>query len=372
MKTRNIFIGLLTLVISGMSASVLIAQSLEPNDIFISGTEGVHEFRIPAMITLSSGTVITACDARVDRKGDVPNNIDQMVKRSTDNGKTWGKIITAVNFANQEGAGDPSLIQDAKTGRVFLFYTYCPGRNDVPEGGNAKQRHLSLQYVFSDDEGITWSIPQVVEHGLKKEGWHSMWPGPGRGTVLSDERLIVPITVFDFEHMYSYYIYSDDHGNSWDISGMIGMDVNEPTLVEIDENKLLVNARNTNRDGKRAIVTSEDRGKTWSEISYHEDLPDPTCQGSCIRIKDKKGKNILIFSNAADPKKRQNMTVTISYDNGKSWPMKRTVYEGPSAYSCLTVLQDGEIGLFYENGIESPYEKISFVKFPLDWVSDKR
>ncbi|KKK96207.1 hypothetical protein LCGC14_2665060, partial [marine sediment metagenome] len=138
------------------------------------------------------------------------------------------------------------------------------------------------------------------------------------------------------------------------------------------ENTLLVNARNTNREGKRVIVTSVDRGKTWAEIIYHEDLPDPTCMGSCIRIKDKKGKNILIFSNAADPKKRQNMTVTLSYDNGKSWPVKRTVYEGPSAYSCLTVLQNGEIGLFYENGIDSPYEKISFVKFPIDWVSSKK
>ena len=162
-------------------------------------------------------------------------------------------------------------------------------------------------FLVSDDEGITWSIPQVVEHGLKKEGWHSMWPGPGRGTVLSDGRLVVPITVFDFEQFYSYYLFSDDHGKSWDISGNIGTGINEPTLVEIDENKLLVNARNTNRSGKRAIVTSDDRGKTWSEISYHEDLPDPTCQGSCIRIKDKKGKNILVFSNSADPGKRQNM-----------------------------------------------------------------
>ncbi len=372
MRNRNIWIGLLSLVISSMTASVLNAQSPEPNDIFIGGTEGVHEFRIPAMITLSSGTVIAACDARVDRKGDVPNNIDQMIRRSTDNGKTWEKISTAVDFANQEGAGDPSLIQDSETGRLFLFYTYCPGRNDVPEGGNAVQRHLSLQYVFSDNEGITWSIPLVVEHGLKKDGWHSMWPGPGRGTVLSNGRLILPITVFDLEHFYSYYLYSDDHGNSWDISGNIGTDINEPTLVEIDENTLLVNARNRNRNGTRAIVTSGDKGKTWSEIMYHEDLPDPTCQGSCIRIKDAKGKNILLFSNAADPKKRQNMTVTISYDNGKSWPVKRTVYEGPSAYSCLTILPDGEIGLLYENGIESPYEKISFVKFPLEWILNKK
>ena len=368
MRNRNNWIVLLSLVISSMTASCLMAQS--PMDIFISGTAGVVEFRIPSMITLSSGTVIAVCDARVDRKGDVPNNIDQVIRRSPDNGKTWEEIRTVVDFANQEGAADPSLIQDSETGRIFLFYTYCPGRNDVAEGGNAKRRHLSLQYVFSDDNGITWSLPLVVEHGIKKDGWHSMWPGPGRGTLLSDGRLILPVTVFDFEHFYSYYLYSNDHGNSWDISGNIGTDINEPTLVEIDENTLLVNARN--KTGKRAIVRSGDKGKTWSEIIYHEDLPEPGCQGSCIRISDSKGKNILLFSNPANQKKRSHMTIKLSYDNGKSWPVKRLIYEGPSAYSCLTVMPDGEIGLLYENGKKSPYEKISFVKFPLEWILNKK
>jgi sialidase-1 len=66
------------------------------------------------------------------------------------------------------------------------------------------------------------------------------------------------------------------------------------------------------------------------------------------------------------------MTVKISYDGGKTWPDKRVIYEGPSAYSCLTVLPDGEIGLLYENGIESPYEKITFMKFNLDWITNNK
>jgi len=213
-------------------------------------------------------------------------------------------------------------------------------------------------------------MPQVVEHGIKKEGWHSMWPAPGRGTVLSNGRLAVPVTVYDLENYHTYIVYSDDHGDSWQLSNKVGTTINEATLVELDEHKLFVNARN--RTGNRAIVRSDDGGESWSEITYHEELPDPTCMGSCIGIKDKKGKNVLIFSNAANQNQRSHMTVKLSYDNGKTWPAQRLIYEGPAAYSCLTVMPDGEIGLLYENGEKSPYEKISLIKFPIDWIADKK
>lgn len=345
------------------------SQSPQPVDLFVSGSKGVVEFRIPSMITSNTGTILAVCDARVDRTGDVPNNIDQVIRRSLDNGQTWEEIRTIVDFADQEGAADPQLIQDSGTGRIFLFYTYCPGRNDVTSGPNRNRRYLSLQYIYSDDDGITWSLPLVVEHGLKKAGWHSMWPAPGRGTQLKNGRLIVPITVSDTTHMYSYYIYSDDNGDTWNISGRIGTDINEPTLVEIDHNTLLVNARNR-AGGKRGIVLSKDGGKSWSEVLFHDELIEPGCQGSCIKY-HYGNKDILLFSNPEHPRQRVNMTVKISYDDGKTWPDKRTIYDGPSAYSCLTVMPDGEIGLLFENGKESPYEKISFIKFPLEWLINK-
>jgi len=57
--------------------------------------------------------------------------------------------------------------------------------------------------------------------------------------------------------------------------------------------------------------------------------------------------------------------VRISLDDGKTWPVARTLYEGPCAYSCLTVLPDTSIGCLYERGRRNPYEKITFVRFPL-------
>jgi len=344
------------------------AQNIKALDLFVSGTEGVHEFRIPSMITTTSGAVLAVCDARVDKQGDVPNNIDQVLKKSLDNGNTWDKIRTIVDFPNQEGAADPQLLQDRETGRIFLFYAYCPGRNDVTEGPNRNRRHLVLQYVYSDDDGENWSLPIVAEYGLKQEGWHSIWSAPGRGLQLQGGRLIAPVTVSDTAHMYSYYLYSDDHGNSWQMSNLMGTDINEPTMVELDDRTLLLNARN--RTGNRAIVSSTDGGEHWSNVSYHKDLIEPGCQGSFIKYSIE-GKSILLFSNPADNKKRKNMTVSVSADNGKTWPVKKVIHEGPSAYSCLTVLPNGKIGLLYENGKESPYEKISFISLDVNWFLER-
>ena len=55
----------------------------------------------------------------------------------------------------------------------------------------------------------------------------------------------------------------------------------------------------------------------------------------------------------------------ISEDEGKTWINRILIHEGPSAYSCLTILPDGNIGLLYENGEKSPYEAISFIKLNL-------
>jgi len=347
---------LLSVVLNGYG------QDKKTIDLFISGMENVKEFRIPSLITTVKGTLLAVCDARVGRSGDVPNNIDQVLKRSDDNGKTWTGLTTVVNFPNMEGAADPSLVQDKETERVFLFYGYCPGRNNVQKGANRDRRYLSLHYVFSDDDGVTWSMPIVVEHGIKKEGWHSLWPGPGRGLQLKNGNLLIPVTVYDHKIMASYFVYSDTQGATWKISNKVADGINEPTIAELDDGALMMNSRNHTK--KRALVTSLDGGKTWGAPVYHSELIEPGCQGSFIQT-IYKGKELLVFSNPSSVKGRKNMSIKISLDKGKTWSIEKQVYQGPSAYSCLTVMANGEIGLLYENGIKSPYEKISFISYSI-------
>lgn len=59
------------------------------------------------------------------------------------------------------------------------------------------------------------------------------------------------------------------------------------------------------------------------------------------------------------------MTVKFSDDNGKTWKYEKLVHEGPSAYSCLTIMPNGNIGLLYENGEKSPYERISLAEIKI-------
>jgi len=114
-----------------------------------------------------------------------------------------------------------------------------------------------------------------------------------------------------------------------------------------------------------------DGGETWPDISYITNLLEPQCQASFIRYDAVIGENLgwLLFANPADRKKRIKMTVRLSRDDGKTWPVSKMIHAGPSAYSSLAVLPDGDIACFYEAGEKSPYEKIVFARFSLEWLT---
>jgi sialidase-1 len=101
-------------------------------------------------------------------------------------------------------------------------------------------------------------------------------------------------------------------------------------------------------------------------------LQEPRCQASLIRYSPNKftDKNIILFSNPNHNKKRLNITVKLSFDEGKTWPTAKSLYEGPSAYSCLAVLPAGKIACCYEAGEKMPYEKIVLATFCLNWLVD--
>ena len=99
---------------------------------------------------------------------------------------------------------------------------------------------------------------------------------------------------------------------------------------------------------------------------------DGTIQASLIRAvrPGKKSDGRLLFSNPADTK-RARMTVRLSSDDGKTWPAAKVLHEGPAAYSSLTVLRDRTIGIVYERGDKSSYERITFARFPIGWLAGR-
>ena len=122
----------------------------------------------------------------------------------------------------------------------------------------------------------------------------------------------------------------------------------------------------------RKVAISKDGGKILGETTTDSTLIEAPAQASLLRYSlaghGRGVKNRLLFANPAAPK-RERMTVRLSYDEGTTWPVSRLIYEGPSAYSCLVVLRDRTIGLLYERGVESPYDRIIFTRFTLGWLT---
>jgi len=170
-------------------------------------------------------------------------------------------------------------------------------------------------------------------------------------------------------------IYSDDHGETWKIGGEIGEYNVEPQVVELIDGSLLMNMRQTKHRGHRMYAISKDMGQIWHDIVDETALPEPGagCQASLIRHTDKNDgylKNRLLFSNPASTEGRLNMTMRVSYDEGKTWTYSKTLHKGPSAYSCMTVLPDGSIGILYERGEKSTRNLITFARFTLEWLTN--
>jgi sialidase-1 len=172
----------------------------------------------------------------------------------------------------------------------------------------------------------------------------------------------------------SHIIYSDDPGQTWRLGGTVSPQMNECQVVELSDNEggLLLNMRNSAKADRRAQSVSGDGGQTWTAPEYPPEQVEPRCQASLLRYDWPSGKKpgCLLFSNPASPR-RNNLTVRLSRDDGKTWPVAKTLHEGPAAYSCLAVLADKTIGCLYECGRTNAYERISFSRFPLAWVEGK-
>jgi sialidase-1 len=168
-------------------------------------------------------------------------------------------------------------------------------------------------------------------------------------------------------------IYSDDHGRSWKLGGSTPEhQVNECEVVELTDNRLLLNMRNYDRSQRaRQQAISRDGGLSWAQQRHVPELIEPICQASIRRLSWPGGgkPGVLLFSNPASTS-RERLTLKASFDDGETWPVSRLLDPRPSAYSCLAVLPDGTAGILYEAGERNPYESLVFARFTLDWLTE--
>lgn len=341
--------------------------------IFEDREDGYPTQRIPALIVTERGSLLAFCEGRAT--GGDSGDIDVIVKRSDDGGRLWSEASVVWSDGGNT-CGNPTAVLDADTGRIWLMMNWNHGGDGGADLEGGTGRDTRRVYVsFSDDDGYTWANPAEITSSVKLPSWNWYAVGPGHGIQAKNGRLL-----FGCNHsediagrsvLFSHIIFSDDHGETWQLGGQIPLDgTNECTLVEASDGLLLTSRRLSGREG-RSVARSHDGGLTWNVIQESSStLIDSSVHASMVRFTNGTGPNDparLLFANPADREDRRNLTVRLSYDEGESWPVSHVVNMDYSGYSDISVLPDQSIGVLYETHGTS---KISFAKFNLDWITD--
>jgi sialidase-1 len=364
MKTLLIILfSAITLVVYPQTENVQ-TKNKTPNfkDLFSAKMrDGVSCYRIPAIITAPNGDLIAAIDERVPSCDDLKwsRDINIVIRRSVDNGDSWSEIETVVDYPLGKSASDPSMIVDKVTGTIFLFFNFMDLDNE--------RDIYYLKVIKSTNNGQTWSSPIDITSQITKSEWRNDFKfiTSGRGIQTSNGKLLhTLVNLQNGLHLFG----SNDHGESWHLFDTPIIPGDESKIIELVDGTWMINSR-VNGQGIRFVHTSTDEGETWLS-KPDSSLIDPGCNASIIRYTSTKAgadKNRILFSNAKMKDERNNMTIRISYDEGKSWTDGKTIYKGGSAYSSMSILANGDIGLFFE---KENYQENVFVRLTLEWLTD--
>lgn len=349
--------------------------------LFNMGDYDSQYWRIPALVTAADNSLVAVVDKRGSSLGDLPNTISIMSRRSTDNGKNWSEPVVVAQGGNGKTYGDPAVVLDKKTGNLICMFVGDQGL------WNATPYNRQGIYVSkSTDNGVSWSEPVAITDQVyaNHSGWYAGFAGSGHGLCLKDGRLMFVLAIRATSAtgvpLHNYAIYSDDGGDNWTLSTNAATTVgDEAKVVELEDGDILMSIRNPSK-GNRIFCKSTDRGQTWGKAYFETELKDPACNGDIIRYsystdEGSEGKSRLLHSLPESTTTRENVTVYLSEDDGETWPIKKRLVDGYSAYSSLTVLPDGTIGALVEEGKwdrNLPGEdgfQLVFYRFTMDWLT---
>lgn len=343
------------------------------------GDSGSAGYRIPGICTTNTGAMIAVYDIRYSGGADLPANIDVGMSRSTDGGQTWSpmKVIMDMGAGTSNGVGDPTVFTDKITGRIWASALWASNGKAYNASGPGLAPSVTGQLVmtYSDDDGLTWATPYSITSQVKDPAWRLLFNGPGSGITKSDGTLVMPVQYRlndSIGTVYSSIIFSKDRGATWSISKGAMPRTNEAQVVELTDGTLMLNCRSEAGGGLRRVATTKNLGGTWTVTTPRPGatpatdlslLADPTCQGSIFRFDHPTYGTALFFSNPDSQSARNNMTVKVSTNNGRTWPMNlrtRYDYRSLNGYSCLTNIGDSHIGILYEGRTE-----IWFLRIPI-------
>ncbi len=338
--------------------------------------------RIPALITIDKGKLMAFAEGRYSNADQGQNDI--IMSYSVNGGKTWSKT-KVIAKANGATFNNPCPVYDAASKTItVVFQRYPEGVHErdanIPEGWEDKRciRNFMIQ---SKNGGTSWSKPVDITSTTKRPtGVTIMASGPNAGVQLTTGphkgRLLIPMNEGPFGQWTISSIYSDDAGKSWKIgqatNNMTGQ-VNETSIAELDNGGVVMVARRWGNANCKRIVWSEDGGETWGTVEEARDLFCDNTQNSLLSYSlasepQYGSKSRLLFSGAS-ASRRIDGQVALSYDNGKTWPVKKILGKGGFAYSSLAMVQPGVVGVLYEENANN-IKKLKFAPFTIKWLTD--
>lgn len=337
--------------------------------VYEKGMQGYSTFRIPAIVRTTSNTLLAFAEARRNNSKDT-GDIDLVVRRSEDGGASWGEIIVVWNDG-ENTCGNPAPVVIEKSGRVVLLMTWNNGKDR--EKAIMRRESEDTRRVFvchSDNDGLSWCKPREITSSVKQSDWLWYATGPCHAIELQHKshrgRLVVPCVHSTFDGKDTFYnahlIYSDDKGESWTIGATL-KGGNESTVAELRNGEIMHNSRWQRGPARfaRHYAICADGGATSGKVVRDATLIEPVCQGSIIGYSAKgKATGHLLFSNPASLRGRKNLTLRQSRDGGKSWSEGVVVEKGRAAYSDIVIMPNRSIGILFECGVKSPYERIDF------------
>lgn len=325
---------------------ICISYSLANDTIvFTRGESGYFCIKIPSILTTTRGTLLAFGEARLFSCSDYTQT-DIVYKRSIDNGQTWSDLQVLYRGNSSNGnytrVGNIAPVQLKYNQRILI--PFC-------------KNNLIVMQTFSDDDGLTFALPQVIPN-VTKSDWKWVGLGPPGGLLLQSNRILIPsyYSTHDNDNgllSTGYVMLNDNNGqiDKWYLGGKFHLETyfpNECQAVEFlpNNNSIFINSRSLGE--KQVGAYSHDGGMTFDRVRVLKTLVQPLtgCQGSTI-YHSVSGQ--LFYTGLAETSiVRSHLSLYTSKDQGENWTFEKTIYPGSSSYSSLTVMKDQSVGLLYE------------------------
>jgi sialidase-1 len=356
-------------------------------DVFASGENGYHTFRIPVIEAAADGSLLAFAEARKHNRVDPGydnNQIALVLKRSSDRGRTWSPMTVIEDPGECWSAANPTSVLDRQNGRVWLHYLRGkPGRSTATARPGSDDIENLVRH--SDDHGVTWSASAditAVCRDLADSQWRCTVVGPGGGIQDRQGRLVVPCWKVAPEGVFA--VFSEDHGQTWQRGHLaLGPEGGtEGQLVELADGRILLDFRQSTGPG-RWMAVSSDGGRIWSAPRPGQ-IVTPVCcaierctprsagddgnwRGRHGRERHGRGVHDIVWTGPKGPG-RANLVARISDDEAESFTRERPIAEGPAAYSDLTSLADGSVGVLWER---DDYRFITFALLDQEFLQPR-